>query len=416
MFFDLNIRRDNNNKTILFNNETNHFFLESGEPLNKNTTLYSKYSPYWRVEPVSIKVLSILLGYKCNYKCSYCKQATLRENSPVEEFMPCNVDSFMDKISALALKPELIILYGGEPLVYWKTLVKLIPKLRQAYPQAVINFPTNGSLLSREKIEFFNQYDVGFSLSYDGEGGGRTRSCLRNKRVISALQQIKDGVGIRVTWNKNSVPLDRIKEDFAKHKIIINSIRIDGVAQPGITAGIDPEDFLLPNEIKQEITTQVLKIYESNDIMTMRFDKLKKTVEMFANGIGIDALALNQCKIINGSGLYLDCEGNIHNCMESTEILGNIQNIGNSEPIDISQQYQNHLYKNKCFTCPLVTACDGVCPRIHDEKSREFEIYCDNKKTFALPLFRMAIEKLFNCKLIKIKDHETKRTLMQFPS
>ena len=74
-------------------------------------------------------------------------------NKKVEETNKKDIDAFMEKLEALEFKEEsglIVEFWGGEPLVYIKTLRPLAEALRQRYQAASFGIVTNGSLLNPE--------------------------------------------------------------------------------------------------------------------------------------------------------------------------------------------------------------------------------------------------------------------------
>jgi uncharacterized protein len=115
-----------------------------------------------------IRVLIVSLGLSCNYECSYCSQRFVPH---AESSNPDDIEPFVAQLTdALIEPPECIEFWGGEPLVYWKTLKPLAERLRQLYPQASFLIITNGSLLDAEKNEWLDRMGFGVGLSHDGPG------------------------------------------------------------------------------------------------------------------------------------------------------------------------------------------------------------------------------------------------------
>lgn len=88
-----------------------------------------------------------------------------------------DIDAFMEKFDKLdfnekeGLKVEF---WGGEPLVYWKTLKPLAERIREKFsswkrkPQ--FSIITNGSILTDEIIDWLMMLDFSVSISHDGPG------------------------------------------------------------------------------------------------------------------------------------------------------------------------------------------------------------------------------------------------------
>ena len=85
-----------------------------------------------------------------------------------------DVDAFLSNLGVwLEGAPERIELWGGEPFVYWAKLKRLIPALAERFPEAQFLIITNGSLLTREKLDLITEYDIDIGLSHDGPGQGQ---------------------------------------------------------------------------------------------------------------------------------------------------------------------------------------------------------------------------------------------------
>lgn len=134
-------------------------------PSNKQVFATSKDTPARKDSP---RILKISLGLSCNYECEYCSQRFVPRAA---ETNPAEVQSFIDGLDEwVTLPPERIEFWGGEPLVYIKTLRPLAQLLRSKYPSAHFSVITNGSLLNAEVNEWLD--DMGFSvgISHDGPG------------------------------------------------------------------------------------------------------------------------------------------------------------------------------------------------------------------------------------------------------
>ncbi|MEP1029502.1 MAG: radical SAM protein, partial [Alphaproteobacteria bacterium] len=121
-----------------------------------------------------IRTLKIQMGFKCNYACAYCNQASWNTflGGAVEDakLFLRNLDTWFATDGAAKdgggdLRIEF---WGGEPFVYWAKLKILGDELRRRYPRARFNVITNGSLLDDEKIDWLIARRVGVQISHDG--------------------------------------------------------------------------------------------------------------------------------------------------------------------------------------------------------------------------------------------------------
>ncbi len=117
----------------------------------------------------ALRILKIQLGLSCNYACSYCSQAFQIADAMVSKL--ADVEQFLTKLDGwIAQATEKIELWGGVPFLYWAKIKLLIPALAERFPAARFSIVTNGSLLSREKINFVAAHDIGITISHDGPG------------------------------------------------------------------------------------------------------------------------------------------------------------------------------------------------------------------------------------------------------
>lgn len=102
-----------------------------------------------------MKKLVIKLGSNCNLSCKYCHctKSTYEYNEDIIDYIKDN-------------KFNKIVFSGGEPLLYFDVIKKIVEKLDNK--ENVYSFVTNGFLFDDEKIRFFNENNFGMCLSYDG--------------------------------------------------------------------------------------------------------------------------------------------------------------------------------------------------------------------------------------------------------
>jgi len=163
---------DGKQEDWIYDNVTNEIWNSNGDlvDLSKDERLkpYAMTKQRGKPSPVSnhksneIWNLKIQLGLKCNMHCKYCAQTGNEIGANV--FGVKDVEPLIEKLKASKVEVKgSIELWGGEPLVYWKVLLKLIPALRGLYPKVRIGMITNGTLIDEKKIEFFEKYGVGLT-------------------------------------------------------------------------------------------------------------------------------------------------------------------------------------------------------------------------------------------------------------
>ena len=157
-----------------------------------------------------IRTLKIQMGFKCNYACAYCNQASWNTflGGAVEDakLFLRNLDTWFATGGAAKdgggdLRIEF---WGGEPFVYWTKLKILGDELRRRYPRARFNVITNGSLLDDEKIDWLIARRVGVQISHDGPAQkyrnpedilDDPEKCRLIRRLMTAAGQLGDADG-----------------------------------------------------------------------------------------------------------------------------------------------------------------------------------------------------------------------------
>ena len=139
-------------RKFVYDNETSEIFDEDNNLIFEKPQ-EPKYKDSWKAYAVSrdtpgykkdIRTLKIQLGLSCNYSCEYCSQRFVPH---ADETSSKHVEKFIRNLDLWVKEPPTKIeFWGGEPLVYFKTLKPLAEELRRKYPNVEFLMITNGSL------------------------------------------------------------------------------------------------------------------------------------------------------------------------------------------------------------------------------------------------------------------------------
>jgi uncharacterized protein len=182
MRFEIHAERNAGDKKVFFyENSTNvltdsegnifEYPVENRLKIHGNKTqAFSKDTPLKKSK--KIKILKIQLGLSCNYSCDYCSQKFV-ERPP--ETSKKDIDDFINKLNVLEFDEKdglKIEFWGGEPLVYWKTLKPLAEALSDKFAswdkKPIFSVITNGSLLTREICSWLYYKGFYVGISHDG--------------------------------------------------------------------------------------------------------------------------------------------------------------------------------------------------------------------------------------------------------
>lgn len=364
------------------------------KPYNEDTPIYRKIN--------DIEIFQINLGDKCNFHCKYCPQ----KESNLYSASPSDVIPFIEKLKVLKEKgfsPRHIRYWGGEPLVYWKTLAKLIPLVYELFGDIHYSLTTNGSLLTEEIIDFFKQYKVTINISHDGKCQYATeykdKDILTNKTVVEAIKHsLKDGKKDTFFMNVMTKENPNINNTLNYFRELFDSsnIRIAPVCYKWNKNNKDISiDFT--KEEKEEIAKGAYQAMTENAEYIEHTKNYNRFLLRVIHRESVDSVK-QYCDMVD-KGLITDLAGNTYSCVIR------LSKIGTLETFESCPSYGNIHWSNrkKCKDCLLLQLCGGHCVR--QKNGWEFEKSCENSYyPFHLGLFKAAFKQLFNVDIIEIEN------------
>lgn len=115
---------------------------------------------------IKLRNIYIYVSNRCNLKCDYCyfKYKNNKYSLGLRE-----VEAFLDLLKSYDKRDKLhFIISGGEPVLEWDLLKKIITYIRLNFNTNPGHIQTNGTLLDRRKLLFLKQYRFGVEFGIDG--------------------------------------------------------------------------------------------------------------------------------------------------------------------------------------------------------------------------------------------------------
>jgi uncharacterized protein len=356
----------------------------------------SKETPVGKTSP---RLLKISLGLSCNYACEYCSQRFVARNL---ETNPDDVDGFLSSLDSWVLTPpEAIEFWGGEPLVYIKTLRPLAEALRAKYPLARFSVITNGSLLNAELNQWLD--DLGFTVSVSHDGPGqyvRGPDPLQDPSVKEAILDLYQRLAPQGRFSFNAM-VNRSNQSRAAIQAFFTELTGDPKVMIGEGGFVDAYDA---GGLSLSLRTEEFHAYRRQAFQEIRqgradrVSNVRDRMMSFVNSLRTKrpASSLGQkCGMDKPDSIAVDLKGNVLTCQNvsaaATAPNGEAHRIGHTSQMDqVALATSTHWSKrSECPQCPVLQICKGACMFL---EGPHWDASCDNAYSDALPIFVAAIE------------------------
>lgn len=387
-----------------YDNATSELTRESGEPVvqavevaqRADAPAVSRQTPLGKTTP---RVLKISLGLSCNYACEYCSQRFVARN---DETNPEDVTGFMESLDDWVLSsPEAIEFWGGEPLVYIKTLRPLAEALRLKFPQARFSVITNGSLLNPQINQWLDELGFTVSISHDGPGQHvRGPDPLEDPLARQAILELYRRLAPQGRFSFNSM-VNRSSQSRAAIQAFFAELTgypdvmigeggfVDAYDDGGRSLSLMSDEFHAFRRLAfQEIRQGKAGLISSVRDRTMSFVNSLR-FKRPASSLG------QKCGMDQTESIAVDLKGNVLTCQNVSAAAaapnGESHRIGHTSQMqDVALKTATHWsLRQECPGCPVLQICKGACMFLEGPL---WDVSCDNAYSDALPIFAAGIE------------------------
>ena len=323
----------------------------------------------------SLETIFMLLTDACNLQCGYC---FINGNMPKERERPriMSWDTAQETIDMYFanLRPnkfhKTIVFYGGEPLLMFPLLQKIINYIHSRYGAELVQFKigllliSNGTKIDNEISAYLAQHpEITICISLDGceNTNDQRRVYIDGKgtfRDISAgIERLhrtgRKDINISATIDEHNV--DKLDELLALH----NQYQFQTV---NFNLLLDTAERTVDSSYTEHATVRMIEYFEKAREIGLYEDRMMRKVRAMSRGV----LHPFDCRA-TGAQLAISPDGSLGICHEGVGcknfFFGKVSRDFEfaSEPLIQEWGRRSPLTMPQCFSCPSLGLCGGGC-------------------------------------------------------
>ena len=360
--------------------------------------------------PHDLYQIDILANYTCNFKCIYCYSAAGRSKKQIEfEKIKAVIDYLF--CSGKEQKNPYIINFsgGGEPLLSFELIKQTVNYIEQVNKDKKyiynIGLVTNGSLITPEIIDFFQEHRVDMAVSFEILERLQNKERGSYDKVSSNIDMMLERgfpFGIRTTFTPESVScmcemIDELAARFPKLKKVV----YDTVLAPSL--------FDSPEELRKYYDTFLDEYWKAKQ----KGAELGIAVE----SIEVEMLSLVRDRTCEGK-IVLTPMGTISSCARvSSPLEDKYEEYIYGEVKDgvlyfDQQRFANIISQNNIYSQPICEHCfarwncGGGCRLFHNSFNQDYEaVRCDFvRKALKIQLLKVLSDNYRKSSGIELKE------------
>lgn len=396
-------------KTYFYNNLTSEIFDSNYILIPYNKTKKYTDTPWLQFSkdnPVigkdeSPNVIKIQLGLSCNQGCTYCSQRFVPNGDyanvkRVELFLN-SIDNYLS-----ADAPKQFAFWGGEPFVYWKMMKPLAEGLRKRYPKTRFITTTNGTLLTKDIIDWIYDIGMNITLSHDGPAqqhrGYDVLDTPEQREVIRYLFT-KLGPDKRVSiysvLHSQNYNIGKLQEWFEREcgDVFGDNFELNSTFLRVYSDESKTLSYMTPEQHKEARSTTFNQIVSGKvERYRNKHSLVSEWLETFNNHRPAEIMG-QSCSVDKKEVLIVDLFGNVITCQNVTIDAmadnGKSHKIGHISKLDkVKLDTSTHWsVREECSKCPVLQTCRGSCMYLQDDY---FKATCDLAYTQHVPYMAAA--------------------------
>ena len=352
------------------------------------------------------KHLILSITESCNMRCKYCTYSEHYQNnksysSAMMDFDTAKMavdyfyENFKKTLRVNPLRKPALGFYGGEPLLNFNLIQKVIDYVLERYPDynTLLNVTTNGTLLNGDKLEYLIKNNVSIAISLDGpkevhdrsrvmrEGKGTFDIIMKNIREMKQKypEYIKCMIIATYDWKTD---LLKSKRFFDENKDSLPQIsRVDAISAhfsdyyDQFSKEDENKHLEQVNELKKMYFERMRSADGDNEVEFSDAFLLGNYAQFLLRPMGVTRripMMPYTAACIPGEKISVKCDGTFHACerISPNFPIGNAATGLDFDAIARMVIEYNKKIATDCKQCPVKRIC-GMCMA-----------WCSGKSTF----------------------------------
>lgn len=328
------------------------------------------------ISPTSVKAIYLMLGSACNMSCRHCTQTPIKCNVayPTTELSKDVLDFIVnwDKNGGGRL-----YFWGGEPLLYWTTIEKLIEEFeKMGMRNTSYRIFTNGLLLSNSIVDFCNKHNIWVIMSYDAPNPLAARNAMPLEKNIEAFLSAEKRTvnGVYNALNCDMVAAFKYLESkFPNTEVTLGFINV---------LWDIPKDLYAfgKGEVRKAVKDLFEYYKETRDSNVHRWFETKLRRGKYFSIKEFMLSPFPPCAPGRIS-LSIDFAGNIIRCHNDNKVVANIKDAY-SDILKAHEMEWLKLLPRNCAECECLSLCRSICPIAYKKEGKEEFVQCDYIREF----------------------------------
>lgn len=331
--------------------------------------------------PRNFKRIVVMLGSACNMKCDYCIQR-YQQPPALPSKLSADVLEFLDEIIDGSPENVDVRFYGGEPTLYFLQIKQILRHIGKG--RCRFSILTNGKAVTDEMVDWFNQYGVLVSVSWDGGATTKTRHAdvLKDNEALMRIDNLLVNAVISakcypIEFMEALRPYDEKYENLHGYHICagMDFIVDSGIPKQELSYNIDCD------RLYKDLLHLISESHEASERPSDAWPTRDLMIESYRHSIFQDKVAVPWTPC--GSGftmLNLDLAGNLYACHNTFHRIGDIysdQMAIITGAIMSDPTIEDH---ETCKDCPARSWCSGGC-RLARSSKKALESQCRLNRT-----------------------------------